>query len=839
MLSLSKMAGGQERYYLELGREDYYLEGGEPSGRWYGKGAASLGLVGTVLKDHLRALMQGQGPHGEDLGQVQNYRDGRERTPGWDLTFSAPKSVSVLWSQAPEDLRGALQAAHGSAVREALSYLEEVAAVARRGRGGTETECVSFAVATFEHGTSRCLDPQLHTHCLVLNLAPRQDGTWGALRSRDLFQHKMAAGALYRLALAQGLRELGLELRAERSWFEIAKVPAAVSEFFSKRRAEIEQLLGELGADGPRAAEKLALTTREVKGHVARAELFPRWQEEGAARGFGPKETRALQGHRLPEKSLSSGTIREAMRELTDTESTFAEKDLVRRVAEKVQAQGVSPHEVLTKVREFLRDPKQVVSLAAKAGSTPLYTDPSLYAKERDVLALAEALHARQSHAVSKRSRLESSLNEEQREALSHLTSSGALKVLSGMAGSGKTFLLDAARDTWEHSGYTVLGAALSGRAARELAEGAHIKCSTIESLLYRLEPSLKRTLSHHARMLLREATGRPTWKLPRLSLDKRTVLVVDEATMVGTRHLAMLIRAVERAGAKLVLAGDERQLQSVEAGGSFIAFKERFGAAELHGITRQHEEWMRDAVRQFASGDARAGLTQYALADRLHVAKTREHAIEALVQTWRAKRTERLSETLILANTNNEVDELNRRIQRLRADELGARFTAGQRTYYEGDRVLFNASSRRLGVLNGDFGTVETVHGNRFCVRLDRQQTTVLGRSDIRIILGNKDLTLRAFGEERELLRLGYATTAHKAQGATVERAFVFAGGSMEDREMAYVQMSRARELAYIITDEATAGEDLTELARSMERSNQKLLAHDQALNQSLGLAL
>lgn len=840
MLSISKMAAGQERYYLELGREDYYLEGGEPLGRWLGRGAEALGLSGNVQKEHLRAVMEGRSPRDEaPLGQLQEYGDGRKRQVGWDLTFSAPKTVSVLWSQASDELRAAIQNAHFEAVKAGLSYLEETAAVTRRGQGGSLLASAELVIATFEHGTSRAQDPQLHTHCLAMAAARRADGSWGQLHSEPLYEHKMAAGALYRLALAQGLRALGLELRAEKTWFEVANVPEEVAEHFSKRRAEIEALLSELGASGARASEKLALTSRQVKEHVARAELFPRWQSEGAAHGFGPDQAaRIFQTPALAEAHLTPATIRAAVKELTDSDSTFSERDLVRRVAENVQAEAVAPSSLISEVRRFLASSEEVVSLAVGEGGRSIYTEASLYKAEGDVLDLAQRLRSRDSHAVPEGvvSKLFSSLNEEQRGALLHITSAGDLKLLSGMAGTGKTYLLDAARMAWEKSGYRVLGAALSGRAAHELEDGAGIKSSTIESLLYRLEPTLKRTLTHHARMLLREAAGRGTWKLPRLVLDKKTVLVLDESSMIGTRHLARILRAAERAGTKVVLAGDPGQLQSIAAGGGFGGLLKRFGGATLTNIVRQEQSWMRLAVHQFSEGDARSALANYALADRLHIEGTRDEAMRALLLAWKHERTAKPSETLILAATNREVDELNRRAQAMRAGELGAGITHEGQTFHEGDRVIFKTTWRPLGVLNGDFGTVETVKGGRLCVLLDRQRATEAGPHGIRVIVSKKDLTVNAFGEERDLMRLGFASTVHAAQGATVDRAFVLAGGWMEDREMAYVAMSRAREHARIFTDEAAAGEDLAELARSMARSHQKLLAHDhqQRLSQS-----
>jgi len=161
MLSIGAMTGGQGQYYLDLSREDYYLNGGEPPGWWWGAGATSLKLRGLVARHELQQLLDGFSPKGERLTQNAG-RDNRR--PGWDLTFSAPKSVSVLWSQADAEARRQIQEAHLAAVKAGLHYLETEAAFTRRGKAGLERERTGLLVAGFEHGTSRAGDPQLHTH---------------------------------------------------------------------------------------------------------------------------------------------------------------------------------------------------------------------------------------------------------------------------------------------------------------------------------------------------------------------------------------------------------------------------------------------------------------------------------------------------------------------------------------------------------------------------------------------------------------------------------------------------------------------------------------------------
>src|SRR5262245_27980884 len=200
MLSIAALSGGQGNYYLALARDDYYLKGGEPPGRWLGEGAKLLGLTGQVEGPALKQLLRGFSADGA-VPLIQGAGNS-DHQPGWDLTFSCPKSVSVLWSQAEESERRVIQEAQAAAVREALDYLQDVAAFTRRGKGGHTQERTKLLVASFDHGTSRAQDPQLHTHCLILNVGVRADGTTGTILSEPFYRHKLAAGAMYRAELA-------------------------------------------------------------------------------------------------------------------------------------------------------------------------------------------------------------------------------------------------------------------------------------------------------------------------------------------------------------------------------------------------------------------------------------------------------------------------------------------------------------------------------------------------------------------------------------------------------------------------------------------------------------
>lgn len=843
MLSVSAMTSGQEVYYLTLAREDYYLAGGEPLGYWIGRGAQGLGLHGTVERQDLRSALDGVGPDGERLTQEQHYTDGRARQPGWDLTFSAPKSVSVLWAVADPASRTKLQAAHDAAVRAALGYLEENAAVSRRGKGGGETERVGLLVSAFEHGTSRALDPQLHTHCLVVNAGLRQDGSWGALRSHDLYVHKMAAGALYRSELAHRLRhELGLELVRHKGniGFEIAGVPQEVLDTFSKRRQEIEAALDKIGWSTAWISEKLAKSTREVKQHVAREKLFDVWSEAAQALGFGPEQAQAIlhgdriSWHRRP--SLKKAT-KDAIKDAVQANGYFREREIVTNVANATQVDGAGIEKVVATVRDSIATTKGVTELKATDGSA-IFTTNDVLQYEESLLKRAEETkesdrHLVRASTVERALRSRDTIKDDQKAALEYLTTGkGAIQCVSGMAGTGKTYLLDAARECWERDGYKVLGCALAARAALQLEAESGIKSCSVASLLHRADPRAKDLLKHHAKQFGRALKGRETyaWKKPKL--DEKTILVIDEAGMLGTKSLERLITLVAEAGGKIVLVGDERQLQAIEAGGALAALRKRLGGVELVSITRQREEWMRDAVQQFADGDARGALTQYALAERLHVEVDRSAAKSRMIKDWNDQRTSDLSQTIMLASTKEDVSELNRAAQamRMKNGEL-KRFTAvkyGGELLHVGDRVMFLKNNAVLGVVNGDMGVIERTSYRSLLgkptvqVRLDKKERDVLGV--MRPIRVTKELS------GKDDLRLAYTMTVHKSQGGTFEKGFVLAGGWMQDRETAYVQMSRSKGETRIYASSAEAGEDLSNLAESMSRSRAKKMVQEVA---------
>ena len=801
MLSIGAMKGGQQDYYLALAREDYYLNGGEPPGLWHGQGAADLGLSGVVDGESLTRLFEGYHPtENRSLIQQQRYRE-RAHQPGWDLTFSAPKSVSVLWSQADEATCRTLQQAHFTAVKAALDYLEDEIAVTRKGKGGVDKEQARLIVATFEHHTSRAQDPQLHTHALVMNACTDEQGRTGTLESKGLYQAKMTAGAIYRAELAFQLEQT-LRLTAERkgSVFEIAGVSEPLITEMSKRRAEIEKALAEGGYSSAAAAEIAAFSTRQTKGHVAQEELTAKWHETGKAFGWGPEQAKQLletarQQRRDPAYEKQSA-LEKAAERITDNQSYFNTRDFTRFLAEEAQGRGIGAKELREARNAYLAKSPEIVRLG-RYNEEPVYTTRDMMQQEKQLLAAVERSKSKEQPGVPKQTvegviATRRQMSEEQADALRHITAEGSsIRIVSGMAGTGKTTLLHAARMAWELEGYDVRGAALSGKAAEGLSQGAGIQSETLRRTLWDLNNG-------------------------RLPLHAKSVLVVDEAGMVGTKMMRELVEQTERAGARLVLVGDAKQLQPIEAGGPFAEMQKRLGAATLQDIRRQREEWARSAVKDFAAGDAEKGLEAFAKRGLLTIEEDRRKAMTALISAWKEQGIETPQDQMILAGTRKEAAILNRMAQdeRHKAGRLtgdGIAVPGTNERLYEGDRVLLTKKSRLHGVENGSLGTVVEANALKgtLTVRLDNDARVEFSVNDYRDV------------------RPGYALTTHKGQGATTECSFILAGGSMQDREITYVQASRSRAATRIYTDAEEAGEDLTRLVRQMNTSRQKEMAH------------
>lgn len=836
--TVARMSPGAHNYHLALTRASY-LEAGEPSGIWHGRSAELLGLTGELSRDHLSNLFDGFSPS-RDEAYVKNAGSD-SRSVGVEICFSPPKSLSLWWALSGTETRREIEKISLDAVKEALEFGSRHLFRVRRGTNGVISEPTEPVSAIFEHGSSRpetktaTPDPQLHHHVLVPNVGFREDGTTGALDLRSLFRHKLTLGALYDLACSNAVeKSLNLKVeRTEKGFWEIAGIPEKILREFSSRREAIEKRLGAELMSSSKARERANLHTREHKRPIERQKLFEQWSAKARRLGFSLdrlQNQRARSSRRESLEKAFGDSLKEALTRLTDEQSHFSFPELVRHVAQASHGRGLSVKDVLNGSEAILSREEEIVRLGEHQGELR-FTTREMFETERSLLSLAEGTRAKSSQHVLRRKTAEASLreafstfepSEEQLAALFHLTTEkGGLQILTGGAGTGKSALLKALRLAYEREGFQVLGAAIAARTARGLERDTGIQSTTVAKLLFAIErnrpwASFKENLS--LKPLIwdlfngRGVRNRPLF--PKPVIPKRSVLVLDEAGMVGTRDLERILRETERLGTKLILVGDPAQLQPIAAGLPLATLSEKLGDAKLTQIVRQREEWAREAARDLRDGNAPKVLKDFKARGLLFVGKGMDEAARRITSDW-LKSKAPIHERLLLAGERREVSSLNRRIQLERSltGELGPEFLElGPTRFYVGDRVLFERNQKTIGVDNGDLGTVVAVSSKRgmISVKLDRGQQVLVKLSQY------TDLSL------------GYAVTTHKAQGMTVEEAFVLVGGGMQTRELSYVQGTRARKETRLYTSELVAGESCRDLAASMSLSRRKEMACD-----------
>lgn len=470
-----------------------------------------------------------------------------------------------------------------------------------------------------------------------------------------------------------------------------------------------------------------------------------------------------------------------------------------------------------------------------------LYTSRPMWELEKTFLAQAGELRHRRG-AIVANSHIEAAIGKrptmepEQREAVhTILKQEGSLRILTGVSGSGKTFVLDAVREAFEAAGYQVIGGALSGIAKEELAAQAHIKSRTAESYKYHLDKSTRQRMKdlakHHAKQLLRAAFGKKTYQPLQVGFDKKTVLILDEAGMLDTPTLERFTHHIQKVeqGATLVLVGDPSQLSAIGPGGGFARLADTDpNAFHLRENKRQQNLLDREAVHLIREGQGAEALKIYADEGRLVVGKNSADVFRKMLDAW-----ERLGGALdparhvVLTQTRRQAEVANRWLQQTRQEQglvakgLGVRAWKG--IIYRGDRILFEKSYRVAGIENGDRGTVLSANPllGTITIHLDREKPGQKGKPFI--------LSIPVRKVRERAISLAYAATTHKYQGQTIdENAYLLLSGHMADRELALVQATRAKMKTLIFVDETHAGPNLCDIAKAIEQSRAKKMAHD-----------
>jgi conjugative relaxase-like TrwC/TraI family protein len=840
MLTISKpLSATQAQTYhrkeFTAKEQNYWSQRSEISGEWQGRLAENFALAGAVSADEFARLSQGQHPQtAEQLVRQRasyEYADANGKTvktmehrAGWDATFSAPKSVSLTALVGGDDR---VRAAHRESVRIALEHLEYYA-MARIGGNHPAEATAKFIAAKFEHDTARPVDgyaaPQLHTHAVIFNITERETGEYRALQPQSLFASQQFATAIYQSELTYRLRLLGYEITAGRSGApEIKGYTQEYLDASSPRSQQIREYLERTGRNGKEAAEIAAHSTRDRKEIHSLGEVMAAHRRLAAEYGNQAdtvvRVARERSQYQDPELNPQQ-RVREAVtfsrdknfeREAVVDERMIVRDALRRGMGEITYGQVRGNLDARLHSREF-----ETVERAHMPGRQ-FTTAKTIEAEQEIVRRLHQGQHVLQP-AMSRADAIQvadrhTHLNRAQKSVVEDVLSSpDRIQGIQGYAGAGKTTVLATLRSAVQAQGYDVQGFAPTSRAARQLRE-AGIEAGTLQGFLARSAQS--------------DAVP-----------ERRQFYFVDESSLASTNQMRDFLARLG-ASDRVLLIGDTRQHQGVEAGRPFEQLQEAgMRTAKLDEIVRQKDPFLKAAVELLATGQVSAALESLQQHDRVKEIPDREERIRAIARSY----VESPDKTLIVSPDNASRRELNIAVrQELKAtgtlasgdntfrvlvqrqDMTGA--DRGWANHYEpGDVIRYARGSKTLGIEGGSYGTVVAINSaaNQLAVdtasgepvsydprRLagvsvyrevphefsvgDRIQFTAPDRS---LGVANRDLAviesiapdgrLAARLEDNRQLEFnpadhrhfdhGYAVTSHSAQGLTAERVLVHA---------------------------------------------------------------
>jgi conjugative relaxase-like TrwC/TraI family protein len=753
MLSYAKIksAGPAAAYFAKYYASDEDRENGEPPGRWEGAAASMVGLSGDVRREDLEKVLRGEHPVLEkSLGKID-----RNHVAGHDLTFSAPKSVSTVWAVADRDFRLRIEAAHERAVSAGIAYMRDHGIHCRLGKAGRELAKAEPIIARFQHSTSRANDPQLHTHTVVVNRAIGPAGDWRGVEVDLRALH--AGGAAYRAHLAHELKSLGytIERMRDKGEFEISGVSPELMRKWSTRRGDVLAELNEMEKSGAHAASQAASVSRRNKENPDRGENFSRWADEARSHGFDAAAAIALtQGS--SEARTSAGLKedeQEGSQALTDAEivtrafgsRVAVDAEAIRRevLRESVGRQTVG--EALNRAERILAMLEKVEREDARGRTITRFTTLEMLERERGIVrdseALATATHHQISAAAVEAQIQRAGLSGQQADMVRHLTDVRGLANVQGWAGTGKTYTVRQVAELYRAAGYDVRGCAVAGRAAQELKDAGIEGSTTIARLRIELD-------------------------LGRVEFQRNTVLVIDEAGMMGSRDAADLYRRAADAGAKVIQIGDTRQLAPVEAGAPFRDALRAHGAIELSDVRRQaddHDREIAKAVREQRPEDGRSLMQGR---DQWHVAEKVSDAIRSMARAYASERAQG-RDALLVASLRRDVERLNiearselRRQGEIRGDDVSIATKNGDLRLAAGDRVMFTERVDQLRAVNGTRAEVMEARSDALRLRFPdgREREIKLWRPDeleaVKGRLAARESVVQSLEDQRDRVR-------------------------------------------------------------------------------------
>ncbi len=830
-------AAAAKSYYAA---SDYYTEGQELVGHWGGKAAAMLGLEGQVDKPRFDRRCDNLHP---DTGSRLTPRTKGNRTVGYDFTWSVPKSVSLLYGLTKDER---LLDAFTRAVDETMLDIEaEMQTRVRKGKTDADRRTGNAVWASFYHFTSRPVDnvpdPQLHAHCFVFNTTwDSEEQRWKAGQFRDLKRDAPFWQASMRNRLARHLQELGFGLERSKDDFEIAGIGRETLAKFSRRTATIEELAKEKGITDPDQKAELGAKTREGKNaSMTWPELQENWRERLTGDEFAAMAKAFRHRRELVQPSREPEAVDHSLRHLFERNSVVPERAIltealkfglgeveVPKLTKELAGRKLITHEVngqrIVTLSEVVNEEQRIVAFARKGRGqfAPLGGFDRQMQKDW--------------------------LNPEQQRAVRHLWESpDRVMLVRGAAGTGKTTLLQEAVAGIEAAGHRVTVVAPSAQASRGVLREAGFKDA--ETVARFLQDSAMQTNAEHG------------------------VILVDEASLLGTRTMAQLFDVAEKMDSRVILVGDDRQHRAVERGSAFRLLQEHAAVpvVEITDIRRQKGKY-REAVQALSEGRVLDGFDQL---DQLGWVKElpREEREQTLAAEYvKVTSGKKPTSALVVSPTHAEGDRITAAIRdrlfakkKLKDERTFSVWTPSNLTEAEradarniaaGDMLQFHqhAPGHKSGtrLIVADATPLPLDHAERFqhyrpgqlqIAEGDRLRVTANGKTkDGNHRLNNGSLlTVQGFTRAGDLivdhgwvigrdfghLAHGYVVTSHASQGKTVDRVLIAQSSQSfpaSSREQFYVSTSRAKQSATVFTD------NKQDLRAAIQRSDPRGLAVD-----------
>jgi conjugative relaxase-like TrwC/TraI family protein len=824
----------------------------------------------------------------EQIRKTAARQKTKHAVAGFDLTFSPVKSVSAMWATADVGVQEQIVLAHHESIQDVLELLQDQAVFTRTGHDGVAQVDTRGLIATaFDHWDTRSGDPQLHTHVVVANRVQGHDGCWRTIDGRVLYAAAVAMSEVHNTLLADNLsRRLGvtwqLHDRGQRRSpaFEIEGIPEELIREFSARTEQIEANLATLLEDRAEPSrppgrremyvlrQQATLMNRPAK-HLAKplADLMHSWRERAErvthkqAAAIIEKVLDSTEDRPLTAADLSADTIHAygatTVLALQTKRATWTRWNLLAEASRQTRLLRLSTTEDRLQVLEAIVHDAEQQSISitpAATFTTPerradgqsvftvhngeIFTSPVILGAESVLLDLATKLDA---PTISDRHLTTSTLSDDKIQALQRIAKSGqTVEALIGPAGSGKTSLLRALRTSWEaqHGEGSVIALAPSSAAATVLSDTLSLPADNVAKWIHEavgvaadqrnrwvseLEQAARSAETTGRRLRHRRiiaALARAYADRDRWNFRENQLVIVDEASMAGTMELATLARDTDKAGAKLLLVGDDAQLGAADVGGAFRLVARDTNATELSDVWRFSNQWEREASLELRKGHPQV-IDLYDDHDRLSHGSL-EDMEDAAYLAWR--HDSRAGKTsLLIAADNATVARLNTRarVDRVTTGEVepdGILLHDGTHVGL-GDHVVTRLNNRRLRI--GQRGFVQ--NGNRW---------TVIHRwDDGSLTVQNDDLQTVTLPSAyvRESVELAYATTAHRAQGATVDTAHLLVTDKLT-RALMYVGMTRGRHTnrAYVTTHTTTAEMHEPQFPQTMQDVLEAVLEQD-----------